>query len=217
MLTPPHMGAAHRAVIKAGMRANRGRHLFNVWRFVVLKTLAYPFVFALLVALCRIRSIDYEQILNRAVRGLAGEHLFDRLRHQPYAPLRRLLERRLRRANPQRIKQRTIFARSILTQLPLTAYPGSAANHHTYWIVPITSSDPNTLVRLLRAHGFDATCNASRLTVVLAAPSRPDHDTPRQMLEQIVYVPISSHMSAHATNHLCRIVTDFERTRMRHT
>ncbi len=193
-------------------RQSRWMFIQRVGRFMVLKLLARPWLFALFIALCRLRATDHDSLLNRATRGFTGTDLLGRLRHQPCVPLLRLLNRRLRYADPRRIMYRADVLRRMVAQQPMLNHPGAGARHHTHWVMPVESRDPDRLVHLLQAHGFDATRKASSLVVVPPSLQRPNVIAPKagNMLQQLVYLPVSPAMSQAAIARVRRIIMDFE-------
>ncbi|HEX6291908.1 MAG TPA: DegT/DnrJ/EryC1/StrS family aminotransferase [Herpetosiphonaceae bacterium] len=193
-------------------RQSRLMFMQRVARFMVLKLLARPWLFALLIALCRLRGIDHDALLNQATRGFSGTDLIGRLRQQPCAPLLRLLDRRLRYADPRRIRHRAQVLSSMVRQHPPLKHPGAGARQHTQWVIPVESRDPDRLVHLLQAHGFDATRKASRLVVVPPPQQRPRVTTPHaeRMVRQLVYLPVAPAMSHAAIARVRQIILDFE-------
>lgn len=193
---------------------HQSRFMFmrRVGRFMALKLLARPWLFALFIAICRLRAVDHDSLLTQATRGFTGTDLLERLRKQPSVPLLRLLDRRLRYADPRRIKQRAEILRRLVVQQPMLKHPGVDALHHTHWVIPIESRDPDQLIQLLRAHGFDATRKASSLVVVPPTPQRPTATTPKavNMLQRLVYLPVSPAMSQAAIERVRQIIIDFE-------
>lgn len=188
----------------------------RVLLMAALKFLARPARFALFVALCRLRKQDHDRLLYQAVRGFAGRDLLARLRQQPSAPLLRLLERRLLHADADRVARRAAFARRMLAQLPEQVQLGTRAHRHTHWVIPILSAAPDTLVRVLQAHGFDATRIASSLICVLSAPTRPQLDPvrTRRWLERIVYLPTYQPVPDRKLAQLAQIVREVEAARL---
>ena len=183
----------------------------RVLLYAVLKLLAHPFALLLFVTWCRLRGHEHDQVLSHAMRGFAGRDLIGRLRRRPSTPLLRLLERRLRGANPGHIAWRRLQAQRIADALPAIRRPGTHASSHAHWVLPIESSAPDTLVRLLWACGFDATRHASSLTVV---DPPTEHAVPAtnmaQMMERLLYLPMHPGMQEHERARLARIVDDFE-------
>jgi perosamine synthetase len=194
-------------------RQSRRLFLRRVVLVAALKLLARPRRLALFVALCRLRKQDYDRLLYRALRGFAGPNLLARLRQQPSLPLLHLLARRISRADPARVAARARAARRLLEHIPASSRIGSHANDHSHWMLPIISSNPATLVRVLQAQGFDATRIASSLFCVAAASSRPDLDPEhtRRWLSQIVYLPTYRPLPEPLLERLGRIVRDVER------
>lgn len=193
-------------------RQSRRTFLRRLLRFALLKLLARPLCLSLFVAACRLRRRDYDQVINRAVRGFGGNDLLRRIRYQPSTALLRLLERRLRRFDPAQVAERGVFARRVLAQLAAIARPGGAAAVHCHWVLPIQSADPERLIRVLSACGFDATRKASSLTVVAPLPARPAADPcqARRLLHELVYLPIYRPLAEHELARLSRIVREVE-------
>ncbi len=105
-------------------RQSRVAFLRRVGRFVLLKALAQQWAFTWLILLCRLWGRDHDQLINQAVRGFAGLDLLRRLRHQPAVPLLRLLDRRLRHADPGRIARRAVVLNHLVRQEPALPRPG---------------------------------------------------------------------------------------------
>ncbi|MBV9786555.1 MAG: DegT/DnrJ/EryC1/StrS aminotransferase family protein [Chloroflexi bacterium] len=117
-LNDPALLQRMRRIQSSYPRQRRSQFARRVLLMAALKFLARPRRFALFVALCRLRQRDHDRLLYTAVRGFAGRDLLARLRHQPCAPLLRLLERRLRHADAEHVTRRAAFARRMLAQLP---------------------------------------------------------------------------------------------------
>lgn len=189
--------------------------LRRLLRFAALKLLAHPVRFGVFVALCRLRGRDHDQVIAQAVRGFAGADMLARIRYQPSRALLHLLERRLVRYNVAAIRARVAFARRVIARLPNTPRPGGTAAAHTHWVLPIESADPDALIRLLWAHGFDATRRASTLTVVPPPPRAPDPANARRLLERLVFLPMYRGIPAHKLTQLGQIFADVERAQYR--
>lgn len=196
----------------------RRTFLRRVLLFTVLKMLAHRLPLLMFVTFCRWRGLDHDHVLNRAVRSFAGDDLFRRLRRRPCSPLLRLLDRRLRNADPARIAWRVALAQCLMAALPAMRWPGVSAAMHAHWILPLESQAPDRLVRLLWASGFDATRHASSLAAVLPAHAHPAviPDNMIAMLEHLLYLPIYPGMTEQESAHLARIIVAFE-TRQEHS
>jgi dTDP-4-amino-4,6-dideoxygalactose transaminase len=193
------------------------RHLFlrRLLLIAALKLLAHPRRLALFVALCRLRGRDYDQVLYRAMRGFAGDDLLRRIRQQPAAPLLHLLLRRITRTDPGRVAQRAAFAERLLKHVPGHARLGDQTQTHAHWVVPIRSAAPDTLVRVLRAYGFDATRTASSMVCVSPSPARAlcEPVQAQRWLAQVVYLPLYQPMSPQMFARLGQIICDLESNR----
>ena len=201
---------------QAGYPVQRRREFVRrVALFAMLKLLARPFPLLLFITFLRLRGHDHDQVLSQAVRGFPGGDLMRRLRRRPSTPLLRLLDRRLGTAMPAQVEWRRVLAQRLAGAMPAVRRPGAHASPHAHWVLPIESSDPDTLVRLLWASGFDATRHASSLTVVRpgAEPAAVTNTRVADMMEHLLYVPIHPDMSQDAIVRLGRIVGEFERAR----
>ncbi len=67
-------------------------------------------------------------------------------------------------------------------------------------------------MRLLWAHGFDATRKASSLVIVPPSSQRPGHTMPQaqRLLDRVVYLPVSDALTEAKAVQLRRIITDVE-------
>jgi dTDP-4-amino-4,6-dideoxygalactose transaminase len=193
-------------------RQQRRAFARRVVLFAALKLLAHRLPLLLFVSICQLRGRNHDQILSQAVRGFAGSDLIARLRRQPSSPLLRLLDRRLRMANPAQIAWRSALARRIITATPTVNRPGAHAALHAHWVLPVQSHNPDGLVRLLWVQGFDATRHASSL-IVVPPPVTHMTDAPVRMIrmmENLLYLPIYPTMTEQEITRLSRIVADFE-------
>ena len=110
--------------------ASRGRYAAKIVKYSFLKLLAWPPVFSAFAGACRMLGGDYDQLLNRWVRGFARSNLLDRLRHQPSTPLLAILRRRLDRFDAERISRRAAKGRFCRSPSPAVP-PFSAAGRQT--------------------------------------------------------------------------------------
>ena len=104
-----------------------------------------------------------------------------------------LLERRLNRYDPSRIRRRAACGEWVSRTLPdWIERPGKYASSHTYWVYPIATEEPERLIAALRDAGFDATRGTTSLTAIAAPPGRPECEPvqSRRALAQLVYLPI---------------------------
>ncbi|MFP6703879.1 MAG: DegT/DnrJ/EryC1/StrS family aminotransferase, partial [Planctomycetaceae bacterium] len=133
-------------------------YAFRLARSLVLKILAYRPPFAVFCLGCRLLRIDYDRLLNNAVRGFPAERLVERISRAPSAPLLHLLRRRIRNFDQQQLAQRIQMGRRLRRETEQhVALFGHRSSVHTYWAFPVFSRDPSRLIAALARNGFDAT------------------------------------------------------------
>jgi dTDP-4-amino-4,6-dideoxygalactose transaminase len=162
----------------------------RVLTMVMIKSLSLRPVFQLYLRVCRWRGWDHDETLGTALRGFAGGDLIARLRHQPSAPLLRLLDRRLGQSPRAAIARRVAIVETVVAEVPDLCHPGAAARHHTHWLFPVLTRDPDRLMRRLWARGFDATRGASNLTFVPAPGNRPVPSQAARLMREVLYLPL---------------------------
>ncbi|MBI3864652.1 MAG: DegT/DnrJ/EryC1/StrS family aminotransferase [Planctomycetia bacterium] len=172
------------------------------WQFLrrtatlsMLRLLTARLAFSAFVGACRVRGVDYDQFLQRSVRGFGSGDLLSRIRRQASAPLLKLLERRLTSRDTPRIIRRIVYTNRVLAGIPPSCRVGAAARDHTQWVLPIRSHASEELVAALRQAGFDATRGASRLCAVSRDPEGAPPPLAAALLAQIVYLPMWPEMS----------------------
>jgi perosamine synthetase len=181
---------ARMRTIQAGYRAQSPRsYAQRIVLFMLLKLLANPTIFSIFVALCRWRGVDPDGLISKATRGFPGADLLAKIRQRPCGPLLRMLARRLGQPAQVTIARRVGQAQTIYRGLPKGAYPGAQAAFHSHWVIPVLAQEPDRVVQVLKASGFDATRTASSLCLVPAPVGFPVAYKARQLLTQILYVP----------------------------
>jgi len=159
--------------------------------------------YAIFVRACRLLDKDHDLVIQGSVRGFAGGDFFAKIRHRPNAALLSLLARRLESTDSWRVDGRVARARRLTSHLPggLTI-PGAKAPFHSFWVFTVLADDPDRIVRVLRAAGFDAT-RAASLRSVPAPTSAPSVTTSRavaepreaqRILARTVYLPVYPEM-----------------------
>jgi len=208
----PSLLARVRTLHGAYPRQTRTALLRRLLRFTGLKLLASPRPFSLFVAACQRRGIDHDQLISSSLRGFAGAELLPRIRQQPCVPLLRLLERRVRQGGARMVDARIRYARRLIAAMPQIQLPGAGAEHHTHWMLPVGSREPQRLIAHLRSHGFDATRHASSMTVVPAPPGRESLHPARAagLMDALVYLPMYPRMQDADVERLARAVVEFE-------
>jgi dTDP-4-amino-4,6-dideoxygalactose transaminase len=167
-------------------------------------------VFQLFVAVCKWRGWDHDKTLGTALRAFSGGDLFVRLRQQPSVPLLRTLERRLRQPATKPIAERIAVVHVVTTVFPDLSRPGANAAHHTHWLFPMLSPEPERLMHHLWAKGFDATCGASNLLYVPAPDGRPAPVHAMRLMTEVLYLPLFPSAATREMQEMANAVREFE-------
>lgn len=197
----PELCAQARALQASYPRQSRFSFFKRILQFSLLKLLSIHQCYTLFIVICRLRGLDYDQVISQALRGFRAGDLFERIRQQPSTPLLRLLERRLKQGSEQVVQKRVSRAQRMLSRLSSQHWPGSTITQHSHWVIPITSDAPDHLTNFLRAHGFDATRRASTMI------AHPAAHQASAMLEKIVYLPMHPNMSDFEEQRLCSLIS----------
>lgn len=172
-------------------RQPRRAYFRRVLTMVMIKSVSLRPVFAAFLAWCRWTGRDHDQTLGTALRGFSGGDLFERLRHQPSAPLLRMLLRRIRQSPAVAVAQRVAIVETVVAEFPELRRPGSSSRHHTHWLFPMLTTHPVRLMHHLWERGFDATCGASNLACVPAPAGRPSPTEAARLMREVLYLPLS--------------------------
>ncbi len=188
--------------------------LTRLCKYAVLLLLSYPASYSLLIGVCSLLKQNHDQMISRSVRGFPGDDLFRQIRQRPSSALLGLLERRLRRFNPERIAQRVALAEQLIRLTPTLKHPGRNASAHTHWVVPILCERPEDLMHYLWRKGFDATQGGSSLSVVAPPMDRPElaPTEANQAFQQLLYLPIYVGLSAQQIEQLASALNQYDRT-----
>jgi dTDP-4-amino-4,6-dideoxygalactose transaminase len=149
----------------------------------LLRFLCWRPVFTLVFWSAWAAGRDLDRTLNRVVRSFPGPAWIPRLRQRPPAALMRLLARRLAADPAPALTRRAARGEAVRRALPSDSWVlGGLGHHHTHWLLPVVTPDPQRMVDTLRAAGFDATSTPSALAVF--GPVRI-----RASMDRVVYVP----------------------------
>jgi dTDP-4-amino-4,6-dideoxygalactose transaminase len=210
----PALLARARAIQAAYPAQPLSPYLRRTLLFLGLKAVARPAPFAALVALCRLGGRSHDALITGLLRGFPGGDLIARLRHRPCAPLLAMLARRLRCPPAAAVARRTAQARAMIAALSERLIPGSLADLHTHWALPLASADPEVLARLLWALGADASRSASSLYVVAPPPGRQEATRAAAVMGRLLYLPLHPALDDAAIWRLARAISAFERDRV---
>ncbi|MEO7456448.1 MAG: DegT/DnrJ/EryC1/StrS family aminotransferase [Gemmatimonadaceae bacterium] len=206
----PALADKVRAMVESYPRQSRLSYFKRVLTMVFIKSVAsYP-VFQLFVALCRLARKDHDETLGTALRGFRHGDLFARLRHQPSAPMLRVLGRRLRQSLDVPIAERVAVVQAVTREFVELPRPGSGASHHTHWLFPVMTPEPERLKLHLWAKGFDATAGASNLLSVPAPEGRHVAENAERFMREVLYLPLYPDATTTQMRSLARVLRDFD-------
>ncbi len=170
---------------------SRRSYLFRVIRSGALRAFSSPLAFGLALSVLRWTGTDPDELLSRGTRGVSGPDLLGAIRQRPAAPLVAFLDRRLRGYDSRSVAIRASIGCAIADALPAGIMTvGDRADEPTYWVFPVVVPDTHRVRDALRAAGFHAMAGTTSLAVVEPPTGRPDPRAARQMLNQIVYLPL---------------------------
>jgi perosamine synthetase len=179
-----------------------GRRLL---KYLALKFLAEPTRLGLLVVILQWLNRDPDLLINSLTRGFAAGDILYQLRYQPPTGLLNLLRRRLQQVTDSHFHRRAQIAQTFLAQLQgQITLPGQRVVQHSYWLVPILVKQPSALIQRLQAAGFDATRGTTSLRAIGSTTL-----TAQQLMEQVVYLPIATHLPDSELARLAELVNDF--------
>ena len=192
-VSDPDLAAQMRTLQDTWPVQPRREYAARVGKFVVLRALGHPRVYALFARSLAACGRELDTVVNGAVKGFPGPELASRIRRRPSAPLLAVLARRLRRFDTARLAARTRAGARVAAALPEhVRRPGRSAIDPTYWVFPVLAPDRKELVAGLRRAGFDAATATSGIAAVPAPPERPElrPASAERTLARIVFLPV---------------------------
>ncbi|MBC8354041.1 MAG: DegT/DnrJ/EryC1/StrS aminotransferase family protein [Planctomycetes bacterium] len=195
---------------------SRWDYLRWLLRFAELKTLSIRALFTLVMWLAHRVGVQ-DKKLNDSVRVFGGADEVKKFRQQPCYPMLALLERRLKRFDTNSIARRNAAARTVIENvLPSLRRPGEKAPIHNHWIFPIEVGDPVALMKHLRTLGFDS-INGYSSFIIPDSPKGFEEfraTEAREMMENILYLPVHTGVSEKELLRLANAVSEFEYSRL---
>ncbi len=186
----------------------RGHFLKRVFKHGLMKLMSYGPQFGALVWTMRLTGRDPDKFVASTARGFPGAELLQQIRRQPCAALLSLMHQRIAFYNRRALARRTQHGQRLLSLIgPAAPSPGSHAEVHSYWVVPVLHDEPTRLIRRLQNAGFDASL-AHSLFVVPPPADRPElrAELAEEMLPQIVHLPCYAEMPDRELRRLAREV-----------
>lgn len=162
---------------------SRVRYARRLARFAVLKALSGNHISALFCRCVSALGYDVDTLVNSFGRGFASSDIVSQIRHQPCAPLLRLVRRRWLHYDFSRIARRTRMGRC-LDERTGNPHPPE----HSFWVYPVFVPNPEAVRDRLRAAGFDATCQ-SRMIIVPPVDDARVAVAAERRWKQVVFLP----------------------------
>jgi len=187
---------------------SRGSYLTRFLKYSFLKGLSCRPLCDLIVGACRGAGVDYDHWINGAVRAFPGPQCIERLRFQPSAPLLATLGQRLETFDPAWIAARAARAGRLARLMPRGAIrPSSDVPDHSYWVFPVLTRAPASVIAELAKAGFDATQGTS-LCVIDPPEDRPELDpkTTREVLAGMVFLPLGAEIPQREIQRLAKVL-----------
>jgi len=169
-------------------------HLKRIAQTAAFVALTRPVPYALVARLARALEIDFDRLVNSSARafpaGATGE-LVRRLEQRPGAPLLRLMVDRFTNFDHARLLARAVAGEQLAGILPAGLHVGGLALDHTHWLFPVVADDPDEMIEMARAAGFDAARAASSVKAVSAPANRPDLEPvcAQRVMSRLVFLP----------------------------
>ncbi len=131
----------------------------------------------------------HEEVLRNAVRGFPGGTVPEIFRIRPNAMQRQLVKESWNASDQKNWESRgkKIFAEAKAAGISVSAFLGHKAQIHSFWLLPITSEQPEEAMLQARQLGWDATRGVTSMTALANDPNT----MAARILEKIVYLPIS--------------------------
>ena len=191
-------------------RQTRSSYLKRVMTMMLLKAVTFRAVFGLFVRICHLRGLDHDKTLGTALRAFSKGDLFARLRQQPSVPLLRMLRRRLRQSALESVAERVAIVDVVTSVFPELDRPGAEAAHHSHWLFPMLTSQPQELMHQLWERGYDATCGASNLVSVKAPVGRAVPEQAERLMDEVLYLPLYPSSSADEMRAMAHALRELE-------
>ena len=161
----------------------------RAFKYLTLKALSHPILYALLESLFRLLKMDFDIAIGNAARGFGQDT--DPRKYQWKPPLR-LTSLMIKRVAEEPDKNREAAAWEFIRSLPDGVFvPGARADVHHHWLVPVCLPDPDAVMLDLRKNGYDATRGATSLYCIdeKSAPAAAN------LMKTVLYLPHPVHLS----------------------
>jgi len=182
-------------------------------KYVVLKSCNYRIPYTISNRLMRI--FGKEDLADKSIRNFKGNNQVFQFQHQPSYPILKMMERRLKRYIPKRVRGRMAHAEYFISLTPDIVRPAAAAPYHSYWIFPILVKNRRAAIEHLCSHGFDSTVGPSSFCVADAEPGYEQFQphTAKDMASHTIYICVHDCMTRHELERLAKTLNAYEGVR----
>ncbi len=158
------------------------------------------------------RWFGVEDWANKSIRNFTGNNQMFQFRHQPSYPILKLMERRLKRYVPKRVKERTAHAEYFNSLTPDLVRPACDAPYHSYWIYPILVKNRRACIEYLWSKGFDSTVGPSSFLVADAEPGYEAFQphTAKNTMNQVIYICVHDRMTRRELERLAQALNEYD-------
>lgn len=151
----------------------------------LIKILTTKFCYTLLYRWSQINGKDFDAILSGFSKGFPGAEVMHKIQYRPCTANLRLMQKRAYEFSMADLERRKLNAKCVMRQIPVKMHIGALNPLHSHWVLPVESSNPESLIIRLRKNGIDATAKASSLIKLPSIVKEND-----LTLGNLVYVPI---------------------------
>ncbi len=184
--------------------------LRRVVKYLLVKLLSFPIIYGLFLRLLSLLGYDLEETINRVSRSFSKGPLISQIRFQPPVHLLFLLHRRFYRNNDSKFGAREKKVRFLLESLETLKtsiqIPSQGVGHHSFWVIPLLTENPNLLRKELLEYGFDSTQAHHSQTAITAIEDGIDIKNAQYLLNQTIYLPSMAGMNETVTKQLISIL-----------
>lgn len=160
----------------------------KICKYFGLKLISAPYIYALVVKLLHLFYPTHEEMIRNSVRGFPKGTIPFVFRKRPCQALRKLVHARWFETDLDFWKARSDQMWSALQQagIPRHAIAGYGAEIHSFWLLPLKSTDPETTIRVAKKIGLDATRGVTSLVTI----GEPHSQISANFLSSLVYLPV---------------------------
>lgn len=196
----------------------RRSYFVRLMKYLALKLMSVRWMAALLFAGLRWLGKSHDSLVAGLARGFSGGQFFSKIRHQPSAPLLKMLHRRLVQFDADTVQRRTELGERFIgriREMEKSRQPrecssllvvGEKMKRPTFWVLAVLVDEPYRLVKRLVEAGFDATQKSSMRAIDSGKCERNQLFDCCLVEKQMVILPIDCRMQAREIEKMAELV-----------